>query len=105
MLNKANIVDCFTLVGWDIKDIRIRYEPDTLILHLAINCYGICGDADGDADAGRTSLPLLQRGGLDLPDFANSESCLIGLPAKVFIFLFNACFFVFRQASTLQAAK
>jgi hypothetical protein len=46
---------------------------------MAINCFGICGDADADGDPSRTSAELQARGGQDLPKFAKSETCAIAL--------------------------
>jgi hypothetical protein len=48
-------------------------------LNIAINCFGICGDADNDGDPGHTSTALLVRGGVDTPDFNETESCTIML--------------------------
>ena len=36
--------------GWDIKDIRFHHDGSTDRLFVGINCFGICGDADGDGD-------------------------------------------------------
>jgi hypothetical protein len=42
-------------------------------MFFGIDCYGICGDADGDGDAGRTSSVLAGNGGVDRPDLAGGE--------------------------------
>jgi hypothetical protein len=60
--------------GWDMKDVRLAYDYELDQLHIGINCWSVCGDADGDGDAGRTSTILEQRGGLDLPKMETSES-------------------------------
>jgi len=65
--------------GWDIKSLYFQLDRDTGALHIGINCFGVCGDADGDGDAGRTSLALTVAGGVDHPDFAFSESFALGL--------------------------
>lgn len=41
--------------GWDMKDVRFYYEPDTDELVVGINFVGICGDADGNGDPDRAS--------------------------------------------------
>ena len=69
----------FEASGWDMKDIRIFRDFSSDTLYFAINCYGVCGDADGDGDADNASLALVQRGGQDLPHFAKSESCAIAI--------------------------
>jgi hypothetical protein len=61
--------------------VQYNYERDEL--HLALDCFAICGDADGDGDAGRSSNVLEQRGGVDLPDFRASESVVIALDVGV----------------------
>jgi hypothetical protein len=48
-------------------------------LNIGIDCFGICGDADGDGDAGRTSATLAMIGGLDLPNLAGTESFVIAI--------------------------
>ena len=48
-------------------------------MNIAINCYGICGDADNDGDPGHTSTILQAHGGQDNANFASSESCAIAL--------------------------
>lgn len=43
-----------------MKDIRFSYNYRTDELFIGINCYGICGDADGDGDPSVTSDALKQ---------------------------------------------
>lgn len=63
-----------TVSGWDMKDVRFQHNPTTDELHIGINCFGICGDADGDGDSGRTSSVLAGLGGSDLPKYAFARS-------------------------------
>jgi hypothetical protein len=56
-----------------------QLDFDTGALHLGINCFGVCGDADGDGNANAASMALQQAGGNDNPDFALSESFAVGL--------------------------
>jgi len=65
--------------GWDIKDIRFSYNYRTDELLIGVNCYGVCGDADGDGNPNSSSGALNSRGGVDLPGFRNSESVLVAL--------------------------
>jgi hypothetical protein len=65
--------------GWDIKDMRFQYDYANDALHIGINCFGVCGDADGDGDAGRSSAILLSSGGTDLASFSGSESCAMAI--------------------------
>ena len=36
--------------GWDIKDVRFHHDGASDRLYVGINCFGICGDADGNGD-------------------------------------------------------
>ena len=36
--------------GWDIKDMIFHHDGANDVLYIGINCFGICGDADGDGD-------------------------------------------------------
>ena len=49
------------------------------MLYIGINCFGICGDADGNGDPSDSAAALTARGGVDLPNFRNSEAALIAL--------------------------
>jgi hypothetical protein len=67
----------FPQSGWDIKDIRIQFDYKRNALHIGINCFGVCGDADGDGDEGSTSMMLNGNGGVDHPKFGGSETVAI----------------------------
>jgi hypothetical protein len=70
----------FTMAsGWDIKDMRFQYDYANDALHVGINCFGICGDADGNNDPSAASVQLTNAGGSDLPDFGSSESCAMAI--------------------------
>ncbi len=36
--------------GWDIKDLRFRYDVETDTLIIGVNVFGLLGDADADGD-------------------------------------------------------
>jgi hypothetical protein len=67
----------FAASGWDIEFISFLYSLEADAFHMGIKCWGICGDADGDGDGGRTSPALNGLGGVDFPNYAQSESFLI----------------------------
>ena len=48
-------------------------------IHFGINCFGVCGDADGNGDANGSSTELTAAGGTDNPDFKLSESVAIAM--------------------------
>jgi hypothetical protein len=56
--------------GWDIKDLRITYDPGTDILYVGVNSYNIVGDADGDGNEAAATYG----GGVDNPGLGGTES-------------------------------
>lgn len=62
-----------TVSGWDIRAIYFQYDDKRDELLIGIDCWGICGDADGDGDPSSSSAELLALGGHDLPDLARGE--------------------------------
>ena len=60
--------------GNDMKGVRLYYDSAADILYAGLDAYGIAGDVDGDGDAGSTSSWLRGLGGLDKPDFSDTES-------------------------------
>jgi hypothetical protein len=65
--------------GWDMKDLRFFYNAAADEMNIGVNCFGICGDADGNGDPSVSSPELLQRGGTDLANLGQSESIAIAL--------------------------
>ena len=41
--------------GWDMVGAYFDYDYDTDIMYIGIDCFVICGDADGDGDPGGES--------------------------------------------------
>jgi len=52
-------------------------ESDALL--IGSECFGICGDADGDGDPSRTSAALAALGGVDVPNLGRTESFAMAL--------------------------
>jgi hypothetical protein len=69
----------FARSGWDMKDVRLAYDYALDELHIGVNCFDVCGDADGDGDESRSSAALTALGGVDLANLANSESFVVAL--------------------------
>ena len=65
----------FPIAGWDVRQVSIFYANSGIdTLFVGIDCYLVCGDVDGDGDAGFTT-PLLQSfGGVDRPDLGGTET-------------------------------
>ncbi len=72
-----NTAPGYVVSGWDMVGAYFDYDHDTDIMYIGIDCYGICGDADGDGDPGGSSTWLTDLGGVDLADLGTSESFLI----------------------------
>jgi hypothetical protein len=66
-----------TISGWDLEDLRFYYDLENDVMYVGMNFAGIAGDADGDGDPGHTSAALGQNGGIDFPDFGDSESFFV----------------------------
>jgi len=47
-----------TISGWDMNAIYLDYDIASDTLYVGIDCFGICGDADGDGDPGATGAVL-----------------------------------------------
>ena len=45
--------------GFDIEALDFFYDPTSDSLMIGIDCFGICGDADGDGDPGEGFFKLL----------------------------------------------
>ncbi|MEZ4265647.1 MAG: MopE-related protein [Myxococcota bacterium] len=63
--------------GWDMRGIRLYHDPITDVLYVGLDTFGIAGDADGDGAEGGTSAWLAASLGLDLPQFAETESAAV----------------------------
>ncbi len=63
-----------TISGWDMQAFYLEYDEATDTMYVGVDCFGICGDADGDGDPGGTSTTLADLGGEDVPDFGPGES-------------------------------
>jgi hypothetical protein len=59
--------------GWDIQTFWVFYDAVQDNMFLGIDCYGICGDADGDGDPSRTSSVLAGNHGIDRADLSGGE--------------------------------
>lgn len=66
--------------GWDVRRVFFAYEPEADELHVGIDCFGTCGDADGDGNpsAGSPDFGSLF-GGIDTPDLSQEESVAMAL--------------------------
>lgn len=67
------------VTGWDIEDVRFRYDPETDTLTVAINSYGVVGDPEGNGDPSSfdqawTDVGL---GGSDVADLGSQEAVVL----------------------------
>lgn len=63
-----------TISGFDIRALYLEYDATSDIMYVGIDCFGICGDTDGDGDPSGTSATLASLGGEDVPEFGPGES-------------------------------
>ena len=68
-----------TISGWDIKAIFFQYDDIEDELLIGVDCFGVCGDADGDGREGVASAELAALGGQDLPGLAQGEGIALVL--------------------------
>lgn len=66
--------------GFDIRAVYLEYDPATDVMYVGIDCFVICGDADGDGDPDAAGPVLGEStsngglGGTDAPRFGDGES-------------------------------
>ncbi|MCA9221461.1 MAG: hypothetical protein KDA71_14120, partial [Planctomycetales bacterium] len=97
--------------GFDVRGFYIGYSAMLDVLYVGYDCFGICGDADGDGDPGQTTL-LSE--GTDHPNLGGSETftlmidfdrdssfdIVVGVPTQPRTFCPNAdiaCFGVYQH--------
>jgi hypothetical protein len=56
--------------GWDIKDLRLAYDPGTDILYVGVNSHYMVGDADND---GNETTMTYYGEGTDRPNLSGTE--------------------------------
>jgi hypothetical protein len=64
-----------SITGWNIKDVRMRYDSATDTMFFGVNFFGIAGDADGDGNPGSSSIPI----GSDEANLGGRESIVVGI--------------------------
>lgn len=68
--------------GFDMRNIFWKYDPEADIMYVGVDCYGVCGDIDGDGDPDRASTAFSILDGVDTPSLSHGEFLLIGLDTK-----------------------
>ncbi|MCX6047164.1 MAG: sortase [Chloroflexi bacterium] len=63
-----------TVSGFDIRAVYLNYDRATDTMYVGIDCFVICGDADGDGDPNVTGPTLTALSGTDAADFGDGES-------------------------------
>lgn len=63
-----------TISGFDMQAFYLEYDAATDTMYIGIDCFTICGDADGDGNPGGTSAALANLGGEDIPEFGPGEA-------------------------------
>jgi hypothetical protein len=70
---------CFAALTRRRLSLVLNYDYTKDTFNIGINCWGICGDADNNGDPNSSSPELVDRGGVDLPNFRNTESFAVAL--------------------------
>lgn len=64
--------------GWNMQDLRVRYDSKTDALTVGVNFIGIAGDSDGNGDPGTADPLTTASGGLDLAHLGGRKSISVG---------------------------
>lgn len=59
--------------GFDIRAVYWTYDIASDVMYIGIDCFGVCGDADGDGQPDATSPALAVMAGLDAPALGFGE--------------------------------
>ncbi len=57
--------------GWDLKAVFLQYDWENDRMYVGFDCWSICGDADGNGDAGASAEPSKS---VDLPNLEGAET-------------------------------
>ncbi|CAN5621072.1 hypothetical protein BH10CHL1_BH10CHL1_40940 [soil metagenome] len=63
-----------TVSGFDMRAVYLNYDRATDTMYVGVDCFVICGDADGDGDPNATGPILTALSGTDAPNFGAGES-------------------------------
>lgn len=66
-----------TTSGWNIKDVRLRYLEDSDTMVVAVNSFGIIGDADGNGSATGASKTMSSLGGVKYANMGGTQSVTV----------------------------
>lgn len=66
-----------TTSGWNIQDVRLRYLEDSDTMVVAVNSFGIIGDADGNGSATVASQAMSKLGGIKYANMGGTESVTV----------------------------
>jgi hypothetical protein len=73
------------VTGWAVKDLRLALDPTSGTMYVAVNSYGVSGDADGNGNPGAANPndPAFNGGGAqDLPNFGGTKSITVEFAAN-----------------------
>ncbi len=60
--------------GFDMRAVYLNYDKTSDTMYVGVDCFVICGDADGDGDPNKTGPILKALSGTDAADFGKGES-------------------------------
>src|SRR5262245_58763109 len=63
--------------GWNIKDVRLGYDPKTDVMYVGVNTFGIAGNVDGNGTPGTPDARLIAAGGSDPANFGGDKGMAV----------------------------
>jgi len=84
-MNQAGLVS-----GWNIKDIRLDYDPTHDTMYVGVNTFGIAGDVDGKGLIGKPDPQLTDSGGSNPANFGGGKAMAVGFAPLNGVFDRNA---------------
>jgi hypothetical protein len=72
------MTDSGLVSGWNIKDLRLSYDPQTDTMYVGVNTFGIAGNVDGNGTPGVPDPRLTASGGTDPAHFGGDKGMAVG---------------------------
>lgn len=67
------------ITGWNMKDLRTRYEVASDTLYVGVNFLGIAGDVDGNGDPSAADPMTLSTHGTEMAHLSGRESITVAI--------------------------
>jgi hypothetical protein len=77
------MTDSGLVSGWNIKDVRLGYDPRTDTMDVGVNTFGIAGNVDGNGTPGTPDPRLTASGGSDPLHFGGDKGMAVAFAPLV----------------------